>query len=39
MMGPQLGRGVPSRIMFATVIGYAAIAYLAGRLVAAVIAS
>ena len=22
MMGPRLGRGVPSRIMFATVIGY-----------------
>ena len=39
MMGPQLGRGVPSRIMFATVIGYVAIAYLAGRLVVVAIAS
>ena len=37
MMGPQLGRGVPGRILFATVIGYAVIAYLASRLVAVVI--
>ena len=39
MMGPQLGRGVPGRILFATAIGYGVIAYLAGRLVASVIAS
>ncbi len=39
MMGPQLGRGVPSRIMFATVIGYVAIAYLAARVVVVAIAS
>ena len=31
-MGRRLGRGVPSRIMFATVIGYAVIAYFAARL-------
>src|SRR5688572_6273431 len=39
MMGPQLGKGVPGRIMFATVIGYGAIAYLAARLVVVAIAS
>lgn len=39
MMGPQLGRGVPGRILFATIIGYGVIAYLAGRLVAVAIAS
>ena len=38
MMGPQLGRGVPGRILFATIIGYGVIAYLAGRLVAIAIA-
>ena len=39
MMGAQLGRGVPGRILFATLIGYVVIAYLAGRLVAVAIAS
>ena len=39
VMGRTLGKGVPSRIMFATGIGYAVIAYLTGRLVAAVIAA
>jgi uncharacterized membrane protein YecN with MAPEG domain len=38
MMGRTLGRGVPGRILFATLIGYAVIAYLTGRLVVAVIA-
>ena len=35
LMGARLGRGVPNRIMFATVIGYVTLAYLAGRLVVA----
>lgn len=35
LMGARLGRGVPGRIMFATVIGYVALAYLAVRLVIA----
>jgi hypothetical protein len=39
IMGRQLGRGVPNRILFATVIGYAVISYLAGRLVVAALAS
>ena len=39
MMGARLGRGVPGRIVFATAIGYAALAYLAVRLVLAVLAS
>jgi hypothetical protein len=37
LMGRRLGRGVPTRILFATVVGYAVLAYLAGRLVVAVI--
>jgi uncharacterized membrane protein YecN with MAPEG domain len=32
VMGRRLGRGVPSRIMFATIIGYLVLAYLAVRL-------
>jgi len=35
LMGSRLGRGVPNRIMFATVIGYATLAYLVVRLVVA----
>jgi hypothetical protein len=35
LMGRRLGRGVPNRIMFATVVGYGVIAYLTVRLVAA----
>lgn len=35
LMGARLGRGVPSRIMFATVIGYVSLATLAARLVVA----
>jgi len=35
MMGRRLGKGVPTRIMLATVIGYAALAYFAVRLVVA----
>jgi hypothetical protein len=34
MLGRQLGKGVPSRILFATVIGYLVIAYFVLRLVA-----
>ena len=34
MMGRQLGKGIPSRILFATVIGYLVIAYFVLRLVA-----
>ena len=33
LMGARLGRGVPSRIVFATAIGYATLAYFAVRLV------
>jgi hypothetical protein len=39
MMGSRLGKGVPSRILFATVIGYVVLAYLALRLVVTVAAS
>ena len=39
MMGTRLGRGVPARILFATLIGYAVIAYLVVRLFAAVVVS
>jgi hypothetical protein len=39
MMGSRLGKGVPSRILFATVIGYLVLAYFALRLVVAVAAS
>jgi len=35
LMGRSLGKGVPTRMLFATVIGYAVIAYFAVRLVAA----
>ena len=38
MMGRQLGRGVPARILFATLIGYGVIAYFTVRLVVAAIA-
>lgn len=31
-MGERLGRGVPNRILFATVVGYAVIAYFVVRL-------
>jgi hypothetical protein len=37
VMGRRLGNGVPSRIMFATVVGYLVLAYFAARLIAAVI--
>ena len=37
MMGRQLGKGVRSRILFATVAGYLALAYFVGRLVAKVV--
>jgi hypothetical protein len=33
MLGRQLGKGVPSRILFATVVGYLVIAYFVLRLV------
>jgi hypothetical protein len=39
VMGRQLGKGVPTRILFATVIGYLVLAYLALRLVVAVAVS
>jgi hypothetical protein len=39
LMGRQLGKGVPSRILFATVIGYTVVAYLTVRLVVAALAS
>ena len=39
LMGQTLGRGIPSRIMFATVIGYVVLAYLALRLVVAAVAA
>jgi hypothetical protein len=35
LMGAQLGRAVPSRILFATLIGYGVLAYLCVRLVVA----
>ena len=37
MLGRQLGRGVPGRILFATVIGYVVIAFFIVRLVTAVV--
>jgi len=39
MLGRQLGRGVPGRILFATVIGYVVIAFFIVRLVTAVVAA
>jgi len=39
VMGRRLGKGVPTRIMFATVIGYAVICYFLVRLVAVALAS
>jgi hypothetical protein len=39
MLGRQLGRGVPTRILFATVAGYLVIAYFVARLVAKAIVS
>ena len=39
MMGRQLGRGVPTRILVATLIGYGVIAYLTLRLVIAALAA
>jgi hypothetical protein len=37
LLGRQLGRGVPTRILFATVVGYTVLAYLVVRLVVKVI--
>jgi hypothetical protein len=37
VMGRRLGRGVPSRIMFATVIGYLVLTYMAVRLAIAAV--
>lgn len=37
LMGARLGKGVPTRILFATVIGYLVIAYFVVRLVAAAV--
>ena len=37
MMGRQFGRGVPTRILAATLIGYGVIAYLTLRLVIAAV--
>lgn len=37
ILGRRLGKGIPTRIMFATVIGYIVLAYLAVRLVVAVL--
>jgi hypothetical protein len=39
LMGRRLGRGVPNRILFATLVGYLVLAYYVVRLVAAVAAS
>jgi uncharacterized membrane protein YecN with MAPEG domain len=39
LMGGRLGRGVPSRILYATVIGYGVITYFVMRLFGAVVAS
>ena len=33
VMGQRLGPGIPSRILFATVVGYGVVAYFLGRLV------
>jgi len=38
LMGRQLGRGIPTRILFSTVIGYLVIAYFVVRLVVAAFA-
>lgn len=38
LMGRRLGRGVPNRILFATVVGYVVIAYLTVSLVIAALA-
>jgi hypothetical protein len=38
LMGRELGRSVPTRILFATVVGYAVIAYFCLRLIARVAA-
>ena len=37
LMGPRLGKGVPTRMLFATVVGYLVLAYFVARLVVAVI--
>jgi hypothetical protein len=39
LIGRELGRGVPTRILLATVVGYLVIAYLALRLVVGALAS
>ena len=39
MMGQKLGRGVPRRILVATIVGYAVLVYFVARLVAAVAVS
>jgi hypothetical protein len=39
LMGPRLGRGVPRRILFATLVGYTVIAYLTVRLLVAALAA
>jgi len=39
MMGQKLGKGVGSRILFSTVVGYAVLVYFVARLVVAVAAS
>lgn len=39
LMGRQLGRGVPTRILFATVVGYLVITYFVVRLVVRAIAT
>ncbi len=39
LMGGRLGRGVPSRIMFATAVGYAVLAYFLVRLVVVALAA
>lgn len=38
IMGRRLGKGVPNRILFATLVGYAVLTFLAGRLVIAALA-
>ena len=39
LMGARLGRGVPTRILFVTVIGYTVLSYLAVRLTVAALAA
>jgi len=39
MLGRRLGRGVPTRILFATLIGYGVLAYLVLRLLIAAVAA